>query len=47
MTKLIINTISSEKIDSDAPMGKGNWVFTAGYLDRKDSVWNTLQFHTV
>ena len=47
MTKLIINTISSAKIDSDAPMGKGNWVFTAGYLDRKDRVWNTWESRSV
>ena len=34
MTKLIINTISSEKITPKKQMAEGDFTFTAGYIDR-------------
>ena len=40
--KLIINTISSEKITPKKRMAEGEYVFTAGYIDRDDPklTWN-------
>lgn len=52
MTKLIINTISSEKITPNKQMGKGGFVFTAGYIDRDDQgpnykwlTWESKRVH--
>ena len=36
MTKLIINTISSEKITPKKQMAKGKYVFTADYININD-----------
>jgi len=49
--KLIINTISSEKITPKKQMAEGEYVFTVGYIDRDDKgpdyTWLTWESRTV
>ena len=51
MMKLIINTISSEKITPKKKMAEGDYVFTAGYIDRDDHgpnyTWLTWESRSV
>ena len=47
--KLIINTISSEKITPKKQMAEGEYIFTAGHIDRDDPdyAWLTWESRPV